>query len=180
MKFEFEKNITEQDYINFNKFYAMNTEFGKKTNRLTKTIVIVTILLIILLLFLIGYKVGIIGGSILLLATIVTFFRINKIILSSVEKNVKNLKKSGKLPYSPCSVLEFGEEVFCEIEEKGKLERKYSVIENVSISNEYETIYIFISSATAVILPYSVFKSREEMFAFIDFIKLKCPKVLYF
>ena len=180
MNFKFNVNLTEQDYINFNKFHILKSDFGKKTNKHFKIIIIVLLIIATIITFIMnGIKVGIAGLLVFSLIGILTLLLTDKFLFLSTAATVKSLKKTGKLPYSPSSVVEFDEEGYIESNETEKNERKYSVIENVTVSEEYTAVYVFVSSASAVILPYSAFKSREELFAFIEFMKTKCSKVVY-
>ena len=51
----------------------------------------------------------------------------------SLKGQIKTLKKSGKMGYSPESVIEFFEESFVETTSENKTEHKYSAVERISV-----------------------------------------------
>ena len=178
MNFKFNVNITEQDYLDFNVFAGTKTPQGKKTV-LRSRLIIAGVVLFALLLIWITDK----GGTVSLVTTplfllMLLYFQLYHVrkMKNSMKAYIQNLKKHGKLPYSPCSTVEFNDESIIETDENSATERKYSVIEAIAVDKT--SVYVFIGVAQAFILPFSSFESREQMDAFIEFISAKCPNIV--
>ena len=96
-----------------------------------------------------------------------------------MKGQIKMMKKSGKMGYSPESLIVFSEETFSETTPENKMEHKYSVIERLSIVDN-KTIYIHINAIMAYILPLRCFESLEQYNAFMEFIKTKCNNINFY
>ena len=94
----------------------------------------------------------------------------------SLKGHIKTLKKSGKMGYSPESVIEFYEESFVETTPENKTEHKYSAIERISVVDN-KMIYIHVNNVMSYMLPLSSFESKEQYDSFFDFIKTKCANI---
>lgn len=177
MKFRFNINITEKDYIDFNVFCMINTPYGKKQIKQFRLINAIIIALGIVAVFLISgiSAVSFAGAVIFLLMLFIVEFSAPKIITASAKSQVKLLKKSNKKFYSTASVMEFYDDYFTDTDEDAKTEQKYSSVERVSIV-EGKVIYIHINDIRAYLIPKLSFDSREQYEAFVDFIKTKCNK----
>ena len=178
MAFKFNVNLTEQDYLDFNVFAATKTPHGKGSILRTRLILTAIVVVATLLTWL---SKGVGRTSIVftvLSALILLYFQLYLVrrMKNSLKSYINGLKKQGKLPYSPYSTMEFNDESIIETDENGVTERKYSVIEAISIDKN--AVYVFIGAAQAFILPFSSFESREQMDAFIEFISAKCPNIV--
>ena len=94
----------------------------------------------------------------------------------SLKRQIKSLKKSGKMGYSPESVAEFYDDCFVETTPDNKVEHKYSAVERISIVDN-KVVYVHINNVMAYILPFSCFKSEEQYGNFLTFIKTKCANI---
>ena len=94
----------------------------------------------------------------------------------SLKGQIKTLKKSGKMGYSPDSVMGFSEDSFIETTPDNKTEHKYSAIERVSIVDNKMT-YIHVNNVMSYMLPLSCFESKEQCDDFFNFIKTKCANI---
>jgi len=182
MKYQFNVNISEKDYIDFNKFHMFKSPYGRKLLASFRIILIIFVFIYTFLSLYGRYQAGesfydsIIGVLPILIITIAMLLLLRPLFSRSIKLILKILKKSGKMGYSPSSVVEFYEENFIEITDENKTEMKYSAIERISIVDN-KMIYIHINNVMAFILPISCFESREEYDAFIEFIKTKCPNI---
>lgn len=176
MKFRFNVNLSEQDYLDFNLFLNLKSHYGKGQ---MKTI---RILLAIMCVFMIGVFVvlaefsGIGMVLFLVFGIVVLIFSqmfLEKSFARTLTKQMRNLKKRGKMAYSPESVLEFYEDVLVETTPENRNEQKYSSIDRISIVDN-KVIYIHISNLAAYLLPVSCFESKEQFDDFLSFIKTKC------
>ncbi len=181
MYYKFDVVVTEKDYFDFNKFYMTKSHYGKKQ--------ILTFRLIITAIMLLSVIISVADGSLSTetLSSIVpplVFLLIFQIGLTSfitwlIKRHIKQIKKTGKMPYSSSSVIEFFEDSFSETTECDKTEHKYSVIERISIVNE-AMIYIHINNTAAYILPVACFESNAQYWEFMDFIKTKNSNIEFY
>lgn len=175
MKFRFDIKLNDNDYLDFNRFTLIRSPYGKKqmvSFRIILTIMFVAVALFQLITY--GFSWNSLFDSIpILIIFVVSQAFLKKLLALSLKGDIKRLKKSGKMPYSPESVIEFYEECFVEITLENKNEQKYSSIERISIVDG-KMIYIHINNMMAYILPLYCFASSEQYNDFIDFIKSKC------
>ena len=147
MHFSFNVNLSEEDYFKFNKFVMLRSHYGKKQIRQLRVITaVLAVLLMLLFAFAWGFSlstlIGIIPMAILFGALEII---IPKILTLSLKWQIKGMKKSGKMPYTPTSVIEFYDERWGETSEDTKTELSYSGIERISVVFE-DAIYIQINN----------------------------------
>ena len=178
MKFGFNVSLSDDDYLDYNKFWMIKSPYGKKQITSLR-IVIILLLCAFILLSLIesGFTVGALV-SIIPLMIVLTGFQIflKSFLVFSLKGQLKSLKKKGKMGYSPQSVIEFYDDCFVETTPDVKTEQKYSAIERVSIIDN-KIIYIHINNVMAYLLPISCFESKEQYEQFFEFIKTKCKEI---
>ena len=174
MKFKFNIRLTDKDYLDFNKFWMLKTPYGKKQISLSRKL--------LYLLFAIGIFIVLFMGEI----TTQTYITIGgfvvlcllfqalmaRFFISSLKIQIKTMKKSGKMPFSEESNMEFYDETFIEYTPENKNEHKYSAIDRVSVVGG-KAIYIHLNNILAYVLPFDSFESVEEYNRFFDFIKTK-------
>ena len=175
MKFQFNIDLTDKDYVDFNIFWQTRSRYGKKT--LIKFRIFMLVLCFLPTLSVVldtGFSAeSIIPGIlwvILIQLLLVSFFK----LIAKIY--IKTLIKNGKAPYSPHSVLTFYEDCFIEETENIKTEIKYSGIDRISIV-ENKLIMIHTNSVQAYLLPAICFGSDIKYNLFKDFIKTKCAAV---
>lgn len=181
MLFKFDINLSEQDYIEFNKFQMTKSYYGKKQIK-TFRMFIITIYLISSVLLLLdgGFNSENLFSLIpLLILFVIFYFGIIPFFTLGIKSSLKLFKKSGKLAYSPKSVVEFYEDSFCETTEINKTEQKYSSIERVSVLSG-KMIYIHINHMMAYLIPISCFDSAEHYGEFMGFLKTKCQNIDFY
>ena len=179
MKYRFNVIMTDEDYLEYNKFQLIRSPYGKKQLRNLRISLTVLFGASVLLSLIVG------GLSAEYLLTAVIPLAILYIIMQAVCKRflawslkgqLKMMKKSGKPCYSPDSVMEFYEDCFTEITPDNKTEQKYSAIERISFVDG-KVIYIHINNLLAYVLPLNCFESKEQYESFSEFIKTKCENV---
>ena len=181
MNFQFNVKTNDQDYLDYNMFWILRSPYGKKQTRLYRiafTVFICACMIICLLLgdFTAEAFIGIIPLAILLVLAQVL---LPKFALWAMKGQIKMMKKSGKMGYSPESLIVFSEETFSEITPENKIEQKYSVIEHISVVDN-KTMYIHVNNIMAYILPLSCFESLEQYNSFMEFIKTKCNQINFY
>ncbi len=180
MAFQFNVNVTEQDYIDYNMFVLTRTPSGKKQImkiKITATAIYAVGVLAALLIIGLS-KISLVIAICALAGCIVYHISFNKSMKNSFIRQMETMKKNGNLPYSPCSVLQFYDKSFIEITQMHKNETAYAAIERIDIVDN-KIIYIFINSTLAYLLPLAAFSSAEQYNAFSDFIKARCNKINY-
>lgn len=178
MKFRFNVNVNDQDYLDYNTFWMIRSPYGKKQ--------IITFRITFAVLFAIFILISLFGGGfslesilriipmIIVLSLTQIFF--NRFLSWSLKGQIKTLKKSGKMGYSPESVIEFYDESFVETTPENKTEHKYSAIERISVVDN-KMIYIHVNNIMSYMLPLSSFESKEQYNSFFEFIKTKCANI---
>jgi hypothetical protein len=175
MKFKFNVNITQEDYIELNRIVMTETPAGKKSSKISN-LIFISVCAILVLFTLITSKFsgeGFIATGVLIIAFLLVHLTLNKTINNlAVKATVKSLTKiKGKLPYSENSVLEFYDDVFVEITDENKTESKYSAIENIIVNENL--VVLFINSMQAYIVPTRSFESIEQKNSLVEFLNEK-------
>ena len=178
MKFQFDIKVNDQDYLDFNIFWMTRSSYGKKQMRNFRIWIAAAIAIPFLLsLFTRGFsKENLLSFFPLLIVFLLCQLLLKKFNYWMIKVHIKSLKKSGKMGYSPESVLEFYDDCFVETMPDGKIEQKYSAIERVSIVDN-KMIYIHVSNVMGYMLPMACFESIEQYAKFFDFIRTKCANI---
>lgn len=178
MKFRFDIRLTEEDYINFNLFSLNINPETKKQMKTLRIVINILFVLIMLLHFIISDEIvkSIVFSVLILIGALVFNLIFNKITENSIKNMIKKMKKSGKLPFSPESVLEFYDDYGVEITPYARTEHKHSAIEKIYLS-DHRYIYMYINSSQAYIIPLSAFSSEEHFNSFMNFISTKCSNI---
>jgi hypothetical protein len=175
MKFKFNVNITQEDYIELNKLVMTETPDGKKSSKMSNLIFILFCVIAVLVVLTTYNFSGeaFIAVGVLIIAFLLVNLTLNKKINNlAVKVTVKSLTKiKGKLPYSENSVLEFYDDFFVEITDENKTESKYSAIENVVVNERM--VVLFINSMQGYIVTERSFASPEQKNDFVQFLNDK-------
>ena len=173
MNFKFNINLTDNDYLEYNKFWNFRSHYGKHQLIFMRVILAVVIGIFVLVSFIQkGFSTSTFVSVIpllILLALLEIFLK--KYITFTLKSQLNSLKKKGKAAYSPVSTLEFYDDYLVEITENNKTEQKYSSIERVSIIRG--TVYFHVNSIGAYILPITAFENKDIYDKFVEFIKTK-------
>lgn len=179
MKFRFNINLTDDDYLDFNKFILLRSKYGKQQMKMYKIIIAVMTAVVFIAVFLInGHTLAafISAVPVLIVFAIIelSFNRVNSLLL---KRQLKSMSKVGKAGYSPMSVLEFYDDKLVDLTADKRTEQKYSTIERISVVTENKIIYIHTNNIAAYLLPFAAFNSPEQYNEFFDFIKTKCSVI---
>jgi len=93
------------------------------------------------------------------------------ILIKSLEKNLKKLKKEGKLPYIKESEVKLDDEGIHINSSDTESKIKYSMVEKIVEAEK--AIYIYIASIQAIIIPVNIFLDDMEKAKFLEFIHIK-------
>ena len=181
MLFQLNINLSEEDYLDFNKFHSFESAHGKKLiNKTRFFFVLAMIILAALFLLLIGFTTfSIIYTALLLLFTLLYMVFFKKILTRNIQTQIKRLKKIGKLPFDPISTLEFYEDKMVEITASSRTEQSYTIFERVCVVKD-RYILLYKSSVTAYILPVAQIKAQLNQENLVDFLSKKCTTVEYY
>lgn len=176
--FQFNINLTDEDYFEYNKYITFHTPAGKKQMRKMRILIAVLSLLIGVSVLLRNPidTVRIIAAAVIAAAFCAIFQAVWKPLMAlSIKTQLKRMKKNGKLPYYACAELTFDDDAIRQTTETSRSEEQYRSVERIC-RVPGKVIYIFIDSARAYLLPAASFASQEEVDAFISFLEAKTGK----
>ena len=178
MNFRFEVNVDDQDYLDYNIFWMLRSPYGKKQIKTFRITIVVLFAIFILISLFSGKFTGdsFLGIIPMLIVLLLAQIFLTKFFAWSLKGQIKQLKKSGKMGYSPNSIIEFLEDSFIETTLDNKTEHNYSAIERISIVDN-KMIYIHVNNVMSYMLPLSCFESKEKYNDFFNFIKTKCENI---
>ena len=178
MRFRFNIRLTEEDYLNFNIFHLYNDPSSKKNLLIIRICLNVILFSALIFQIFVSRDIAAIIVTAVLLVIPVVLLNVfyNKYWEFMTKKQIRSMKKNGKLPFSPESLLEFYDNYSVEITPYTKTEHNYSSFERIYLS-EHRYIYIYISSVQAYIIPLSAFSSEEHFNGFMNFISTKCSNI---
>jgi len=181
MQFKLDINLTEDDYLEYNLFHAMQSNTGKKQIRKSRIfLAVVTVILIAIVFLILGCTFFSITYAILLglFMGLYILFLVN-VVKRNIKSQIKKLKKTGKLPFDAVSRLEFHEDKIIEITDSKRIEQGYEVLERICIVGD-RFVYLYYSSIGAFILPVPQIKNQIDQDDFLNFLFQKCNIVEYY
>ena len=178
MNYQLHITLTEEDYLNFNIFHVLDSASGKKQIRKSRILLIsITAVLAVLLILVMGWTTFTTVYVILLaLFTLIYNLLFNKIIQWNIKSQIKQMKKTGKLPYDSVTKYEFHEDTFAEITADKHVEMSYSTLERICVVQD-RFLYLYTSSVVAHILPMEQIKAQVDPAEFLRFLSQKCGTV---
>ena len=183
MKFKFDINKTDKDYTERTIFFNTKTEVGKMYDLILRiTIVVLCGGAFLIEIFKKDFSPEwlIIYAIYWLVPLIVLQIIIRPLFVFSLKLLCKFLVKGkGKKPYTVFETIEFYGDYIVQTEEYVKSEIQYPIFESVYVV-EGKGVYLNVSKGQAQMLPEHCFASPEQKKEFVEFIKTKCPKVVYY
>ncbi len=172
MPYKFDIQLTDKDYLDYNTFWMTKSPYGKKQlNSLRIMVAVVLLLFGLAMLVTDGFSLSTLFKIIPLIIVLIVFECCLPLFLKQTLKaQLKGMKKSGKMGYSPEAVVEFLDDRLVETTPVNKTEHYYSAIERVSVING-KIIYIHINNVMAYLLPIGCFESLQQYVTFIEFLK---------
>lgn len=174
--YEFKVTMNDEDYIHFNQYHLMNSPAGKRT-LLYFRLVIPIICIGVVTIFMTSnsdYSLVLSETIAMTMISILWIVFSKKMILRNVAKNIKKVKKAGRLPYVKESILKFDDDGIHEIAPDTESRTKYSVVEKIVLTDK--AICIYFSAAQAYIVPMNVFSEELERNRFLEFLHMKTGK----
>jgi hypothetical protein len=181
MLFQLNINLSEDDYLGFNKFHSFESMHGKKLINKTRIFfVLAMIILAALVVLILGWTTfSMVYATLLLLLTLLYMIFFKKVLNRNLKTQIKRLKKIGKLPFDPISTLEFYEDKMVEITASSRTEQGYNIFERVCVVKD-RYILLYKSSVGAYILPVAQIKAQLNQENLVDFLSKKCSNVEYY
>ncbi len=180
MLFQLDIKLTEEDYLAFNCFHALESSYGKKQRRRNRIFFAVAMVIVIVSnICAEGWTTFSAIYAILLgLFTVLYMLLFKKISKLNIKVQLKRLKKMGKLPFDPESKLEFYEDKLVEISASKRIEQGYDAIEQIYIVRD-RFVLMYQSSVAVYVLPLPQLKEQLEQEDFLRFLSQKCSIVEY-
>ncbi len=178
MYFKIDVNLTDDDYIDYNIFISVRSTYGKKNLRNLRILLTMIFAMASLISFFQnGFEIlGFITVTFLLVLFVLFQVFLHSFFTWNLKKQIKLLKKDGKMGYSPFSSFEFYDEKFIEETEHSKSEIKYTKLERISVVDE-KVVYLHVSNVGAYVIPVSSFGASDTYNRFMEFIKTKCQNI---
>ncbi len=178
MQYVFDIFLTEADYIDFNVFHMSHSAYGKKHQRLLRGMIAVIFTVAALVNFLaegispvsVAYALLLVGLGLML-----TVFH-GKFAGFTMKLIIGNMKKTGKMAFSPESRLGFTDEGILEITPEGRLEKRWESMERLCIL-EGKVWYLYMNNTAAFILPVEQIAAQTDLAEFRRYLESRCPVV---
>ena len=176
MLYRFEFELSEADYIAFNRFYIENARVFKSRFFNNRWISGPVFLLLALFSFhtfsLTGTILTLIFAIFQLAVSVLCFWGFNRFVASFMLKGMmKKMKKDGKLPYGKENIVQFDEDFIIATEDEIESKFKYINIEKVVCDKH--TVYIFVNAMQACTIPFSAFETEAQRHEFLMFLDRK-------
>lgn len=178
MNYVFDILLTEADYIDFNVFHMSRSAYGKKHQRMMRGLVAVIFAVAALVNFLAeGISPVSVAYAVLLgaLGLLVTVFS-GKTSGFTMKLVINNMKKSGKLAFSPESRMEFSDAGIVEITPEGRLEKRWESMERLCI-REGKVWYLYMNNTAAFILPVEQIAAQADPAEFRRYLESRFAQV---
>lgn len=178
MNYIFDIFLTEEDYIEFNIFHLNRSVYGKKHQRVLRIMLAVIFAAAALLNFWAeGISPVTVAYALLLgfLGMMMTVF-FGKFSGFLTKLSIGNLKKSGKLAFSPEARVGFTDEGVLEITPDGRTEKRWESMERLCI-REGKVWYLYMNNSAAFILPEEQLRTQTDVVEFRRYLEAKLPVV---
>ena len=178
MLFKFNKTLSEEDYFAFNVFQSLESEYGKNWIRRRRIFFITYVVFATALVVCInGWRTYSIYFTIFTaLVTILYMLLLKKMVVRNLKMQMKQLKKTSKLPFDRASTMEFYEDKFVDITASTRTEESYNAIERICIVKD-QYVFLYYSSTGAYVLPIVQIKAQISYEEFVNFLSGKCANV---
>ena len=181
MKFKFDVNKTDKDFINFNVFFGTKGPLGKQINVVLRVLIAVAFLTFFVLdLYDDGFSMkNLIIASILDLMPLIILQIFIQPIYGFISKLLCKIlvKGKGKKPYTESLTVEIYDDYIITIEQYEKTEIQYPAFETIYVV-EGKAVYLSVNKNSATIIPDHCFASPEQKTEFVEFLKTKSSNVV--
>ena len=167
MRFSFAFFLTEQDFLEYNRYYIKETPEQRKRAAISRFLIPIAFMVI-------GLAAGLsiepaaIAHIIFFIAALYWLIFFPKIQDRRLKAGVKQLGRQGRIMHEREITMEFYDDHFFVKTDESESKLLYSAI--IRIGGGQAGIYLFQSVNMAHIIPLSTFGSRDELAAFWGFI----------
>ncbi|MCL2356455.1 MAG: YcxB family protein [Defluviitaleaceae bacterium] len=178
MHYEFEFQMTEADFLDYNEFHFNNTPRAKL---LMAALTVIPLLTGAAVFWIVFYLLG--SSSFVFLPAVITVVLLSVMVYQliflsrthrrNVKKQLKAMSTQGKLPYAENIRMQFDDEFIREFNERGETKTLYSSVDKIG---EGKGVYIYTNAVQAYAIPLSAFESEEQRKNFITFMNAKINK----
>ncbi len=178
MKYKFNINITDEDYYKYNEFVILRSPYGKKSMLSLRLAIVIMLGMFTVMSFVMN---GVTKGTLIALiptAALIIIMQLvlNPVMKSTLKKQLKTLKETGKPAFSPQSVVEVYDDHFFETHADGEHKVRFASVERVSVIGE-KYIYIHVNSSMGYIFPRESFESEAQYGEFEAFLSERCKEL---
>lgn len=178
MRYEFQIHITDADYTDFNIFHLTRSPYAAPLRKGTYLPLVLIWVLAIVLQFL---REGLTATTVvcaLLMAAIggLLFWKFDSIYAFLTRRLMRNMKKSGKMPFAPVSQVIFDGDVILEITPEQRTERTWSGVERLCMVDG-EVWYLYLNNSSGFILPVDQLRAQADIDEFLRYVTEKCPRI---
>jgi len=170
--------VTEEDYYRFSCHHAFTSRQGRRT--LLTAQILLPVLLALIALAAAASDPAFLAVKLGALAAISVLWVVfaKRRMRRAIRKNLRRLKKSGRLPYSGSGTLTFGESEIAETGETGESRVPYSLVEKLDATDG--GVYVYVGAMQAVLLPNACFADAAQRDALLAFLREKTGKTPVF
>ncbi|MDR2167255.1 MAG: YcxB family protein [Clostridiales bacterium] len=171
--YKFEYMLDDGDYLEFNKFHHFSSQAFKR-NLLVARYGVPAICAMFI------FYAGMGMGGLVFWAAAVVFgaggliwlFGFERLIFNpTLKRQIKNLRKEGKMPYDELQTITFGEENFHKTTPSGEMTLNYDSFDKIAEGEA--AVYIYLSTLQAIIMPLRIFESPAQRQEFLNFLGSK-------
>lgn len=174
---EFPYNISEQEYIDFNEHFLFKIPEGKKS-LLVYRLTVPGLLLLFLLFSLIkgdDSATLIIQLVVYFIASVIWWYNCHRVILISVKRRLKKAQSVERSLFSSRGIVyfDFENRLIVDCGEREEVRVPFANITTLFVTEK--AYYLYYAPSKAFIVPYTLFRSNEEFFAFRELLYTNFP-----
>lgn len=170
--FEFSYTVSENDYIEFNRYHVQNSMAGKRSRKIALYIILAALLLL-LVTDIISGNMGKITYTLIiyLVIGILMLLLLVPMMRWNIKLNIKLIKKSGRLPYENEVYLRFEDDLLIDKTPLTEIKTSYAKLERIAVGTS--GVYLYNSAISAILIPNSAFANAAQKYDFLQFIHKK-------
>ena len=172
--FTYNYNLTDDDYLEYNKYHNFANTSTLKIFFVLKVILFALLGLMVLLNLLPGISTGI-NIFVTIFFGLAIAYGYRPLITQLLKWQITATSKKGKLPYGKNVHLQFDADIYTETNENIQIKIKYGSLEKIAHGST--AIYLYIGAMQATILPYSAFESEAQKQELLYFLNSKRPDI---
>lgn len=174
--FQFNYDLTDDDYVKFNMHYMANSKLIKWTNLILRLFLIFLIVPIIIFFFDYYETMPLSAAALFIFAMLLCLSEIifYKKITQMYIKLIIRSRKRKHLLHTTKGTLIFEDNFIRDCNPLQEITFSYNLIHKMYMTNE--ALYLYYNTATAYILPYRFIENQTTFNALIDFLQAKTNK----